>query len=578
MDEGASQGRFTLLRNDGNLGFARSVNFALARRQDGDVLLLNADTLLPRGAIDRLAAAAYLQPDVGTVTPLSNNGEFTSFPQPNAANALGSMEEIQSLDDAAQILNRGDIVDLPTGIGFCLYISRACADAVGPLCDLYSRGYYEDVEFCLKAQELGFRNVCSTGVFVGHAGASSFADEKRSLVVRNLAILEARYPEHRLQCGAFLKADPLADARARIEEHMTPDGVVLLLVAPAGSAKAVVLERARQIQSATEDVHCLLCELTELDSSVIVRSLRGKVPQSLAFVISDRSGQGGLESYLRGLCLEAVEVFDPGSLSDEVLRILFNLGAPMRFAFDDFRWICGNKLALEKVCANTERRGGCDQCVNSSRPAQRANTAIEQSRRSRIREVLRRSEAIVPLDRMAAAFSVLYLKSLVALPCAPRPPRSPITSPAKLNQAILGVICPEAIGEADRQIIGLARMFRLRDVDASIVVFGQCIDELGIMASGNIFVTGAVARHEYPQIIRQYGIGRLFSPYRTRRFQMLDEVGALCALQKGYFDWSFGSLEIDDGDLALDPRICVERAALEVGAWLFDELADCFRP
>ena len=193
-------------------------------------------------------------------------------------------------------------------------------------------------------------------------------------------------------------------------------------------------------------------------------------------------------------------------------------------------------------------------------------------------DVLRRAEAIIPLDRMAAAFATSYLKSVVALPCVPPPPRSPIASLAKFEQAILGVICPEATGESDRQIMTLGRMFRLRDIDVSIVVLGLCVDELGIMASGNIFVTGAIALEQYPQVIRQYGVARLFSPYRTRHFRMVDDLGALCGLQKGYFDWSFGALEIDDGDLALDPRICVERAALEVGAWVLLEPADCFWP
>jgi O-antigen biosynthesis protein len=576
LDERASRGLFTLLRNDENLGFARSVNLALARRQHGDVLFLNADTLLPRGAIDRLAAAAYLQADVGTVTPLSNNGEFTSFPQPNVANALGAMDEIQSIDDAAQIVNRHDIIDLPTGIGFCLYVSRACADVVGPLCELYSRGYYEDVEFCLRAQEAGFRNVCATGVFVGHAGANSFLDEKRALVVRNQAILEARFPEHRLQCGAFLKADPLAPTRAKIEERMLPEGVVVLLVAPAVSAHALVLERARQIQSA-DDRHCLLCEFSELDSSVIVRSLRGAVPQSLSFVTAGRSGKAKLESYLRRLQLEAVEVFDPQSLLEDVLKMLFDLGAPPRVAFGDLQWVCGNKLALDKACSDAQFRGGCDRCVSSARSAQTARSAVETTKGSRMREVLRRAGVIVPLDRMAAAFSTSYLKSLVVSPSALPQLRGSTASLAKLEPAILGVICPEATGEADRQIVALARMFRLRGIDALIVVLGRCADELGVMATLNIFVTAAIAREEYPQVIRQYGIGRLFSPYRTRHFGIVDDLGAVCGLQKAYFDWSFGALAIDDGDLALDPRICVERAALEVGAWLFDP-ADCFRP
>ena len=573
LDDRASQGRFGLLRNDENLGFARSVNLALTSRLDGDVLLLNADTLLPRGAIDRLAAAAHLGADVGTVTPLSNNGEFTSFPRPNTANALGTMEEIQALDDATQIVNGRDIVDLPTGIGFCLYVSRACADAVGPLSELYSRGYYEDVEFCLKAQELGFRNVCATGVFVGHAGANSFLDEKRALVVRNLSILEARFPEHRLQCGAFLQADPLAPARAKIEEHAAPQDLVALLVGPVASAHALILERALQIHSAGDDHHCILCEFAERDSSVTIRSLRGSAPQSLRFAVSDRAGQARLELYLRRLRLEAVEVFDPQSLPEATLGILFGLGTPLRVAFGDLRWICSSALTFEKVCSRAEGRGECDRCVGSPRTAQAAQSAIENSKLIRMREVLHRAQIIVPLDRMAAAFSASYLKSLVIFPCAPRLPGGSITWPAKLQQANLGVICPEANGDSDLQIMTLGRMFRLRDIDRWIIVLGQCVNELGVMASGNIFVTGAVARQEYPHVIRQYGVGRLLSPYRTRHFRLVDDLGALCRLQKGFFDWSFGALEIDHGDLALDPRMCADRAALEVTAWLLDEPA-----
>ena len=310
---------------------------------------------------------------------------------------------------------------------------------------------------------------------------------------------------------------------------------------------------------------------------MILRSLRGTVPQSLGFAISSRSGQTRLESYLQRIRLEAVEVFDPQSLPEDVLGILFKLRAPLRVVFGDLRWICNRDLALEKVCPSVERRGGCERCVGSPGSARAANPVTNKAKGSRMREALRRAGVIIPLDRMAAAFSASYLKPLVALPCAAPPPPSPIASPAKPEQAVLGVVCPEATAEADRQIMTLGRMFRLRDIGASIIVLGQCADELGLMASGNIFVTGAITRQECPQVIRRYGIGRLFSPYRTRHFGMADDLGALCGLQKAYFDWSFGSLEIDDGDLALDPRISVERAALETGAWLLDEPADGFR-
>ena len=385
LEERAGRGLFTLMRNDENLGFAGSINLALERLQHGDVLLLNADALLPRGAVDRLAAAAYSDGDIGTVTPLSNNGEFTSFPKANVANALPPVEEIQSLDDAARAANGAGVADLPNGVGFCLYITRACVDAVGNLSDLYSRGYYEDVEFCLKARASGFRNVCATGVYVGHAGARSFLGAKRSLVVRNLAILEGRFPEHRLECAAFLKADPLAPARAKLEERLVPDGAVVLLVSPAGSAHALVLERASQIEAADTESHCIHCECSATQARVIMKSLRGSAPQSLTFEISDPAGLAGLQTYIERISLDAVEVFDPRSLPNPILSILFDLAAPLRVAFGDLRWICGRRLILEKSCSKSR--------TPRTLRSMRRRCAISISRRLRPRDARRETNA-----------------------------------------------------------------------------------------------------------------------------------------------------------------------------------------
>ena len=114
-----------------NLGFIGSVNSALEHIKQGDILILNSDTIVPRGFINRLADAARSSPDIGTVTPLSNNGEFVSFPIPNTANPLASRNEIERLDAISAKTNSGQIIDIPSGIGFCLYITRACLDQVG---------------------------------------------------------------------------------------------------------------------------------------------------------------------------------------------------------------------------------------------------------------------------------------------------------------------------------------------------------------------------------------------------------------------------------------------------------------
>ena len=214
----AEEQRIILLRNPLNLGFARSINRGLAlRRRDEDVLLLNADTLIPPGALDRLAAVVA-EPSIGTATPLSNNGEDTSFPLRFGINAMPDMAELIGLDELAQQANPGLRIDLPNGVGFCLCISRDALAAVGPLSTDFGRGYYEDVEFCLRVRQAGFRNVCAADVIVGHHGSRSFAGEKAALVRRNQKTLEARFPAYREQARAYRLADPLREAIGRIED------------------------------------------------------------------------------------------------------------------------------------------------------------------------------------------------------------------------------------------------------------------------------------------------------------------------------------------------------------------------
>ncbi|MEY9278877.1 glycosyltransferase family 2 protein [Bradyrhizobium yuanmingense] len=183
-------------------------------------MLLNSDTLVPPGFVDRLADVAHSASNIGTVTPLSNNGDIFSFPTPNDVNPMPGYDEMVAIDRAASMANAESAVDVASGIGFCLYITRACLDSVGELSDNFERGYLEDVDLCLRARAGGFRNVCAPSVYVGHHGSKSFQQEKRSLVLRNLGILDQRFPSYRVECRAFEIADPLRPARAALERAL----------------------------------------------------------------------------------------------------------------------------------------------------------------------------------------------------------------------------------------------------------------------------------------------------------------------------------------------------------------------
>ena len=67
-----------VVHHDVNRGFVASVNhgFDVAA---GDVVVLNADTVVTEGWLDRLAAAASAD-DVATVTPLTNSGSICTLP------------------------------------------------------------------------------------------------------------------------------------------------------------------------------------------------------------------------------------------------------------------------------------------------------------------------------------------------------------------------------------------------------------------------------------------------------------------------------------------------------------------
>src|SRR5262245_53576664 len=69
----AAEGKLTLIVNEHNRGFVASVNTALEACPDGDVVLLNSDTEVAPGWLDRLGACAARESRVGTVTPFSNN-------------------------------------------------------------------------------------------------------------------------------------------------------------------------------------------------------------------------------------------------------------------------------------------------------------------------------------------------------------------------------------------------------------------------------------------------------------------------------------------------------------------------
>jgi GT2 family glycosyltransferase len=214
----AAQNLIHLVRNDANQGFVRSVTNAMARRPERDVILLNSDTIVYGDWIDRLRAHRLANNNIGTVTPWSNNATILSYPVTCANNDFDLELDFAELDRLAAGALAGEARDIPTGVGFCFYVSRDCMDDIGTFnSDAFGRGYGEENDFCLRAAARGWRNIAACDVFVRHTGEVSFqadAVEARRLASATLLKLHPGYNE---LIASFIRADPLRSHRQTLD-------------------------------------------------------------------------------------------------------------------------------------------------------------------------------------------------------------------------------------------------------------------------------------------------------------------------------------------------------------------------
>ena len=212
----AEQGdRVTLLRNEVNLGFIGGVNRGLteALTSPDPVVLLNSDALVPQDWASRLLAP-LADPEIASVTPLSNDAEIFTIPVLCQRHSL-EPGEADRLDKAAQRFNPQDgLVVAPTGVGFCMALSPAFLKQVPQLDTVFGRGYGEETDWCQKVRALGGYHVCTPALYVEHKGGESFGSAaKQALLERNGSEVSRRYPGYDQEVQDFIRTDPLNTVR-----------------------------------------------------------------------------------------------------------------------------------------------------------------------------------------------------------------------------------------------------------------------------------------------------------------------------------------------------------------------------
>lgn len=159
------------IHSETNLGFAGGVNLGLAHAE-GHVLLLNSDTLTPRGWLERMVGPFERESNIGMVGAMSN---CVSGSQQIDGLDFSSMEEVNAFADELAAKNEGVVRDVSRLVGFCLLIRDRVFEQIGLFDESFGIGNFEDDDYCLRVLRAGYRLCVAEDAFVFHYGSRTFA-------------------------------------------------------------------------------------------------------------------------------------------------------------------------------------------------------------------------------------------------------------------------------------------------------------------------------------------------------------------------------------------------------------------
>ncbi|WP_170337012.1 glycosyltransferase [Ruegeria arenilitoris] len=199
--------RVLLIRRDKGSGFCRAANEGMRQSDRDTIILLNSDTIVVGDWISKIHNCLHAHPNIGIAGPLSNAGGWQSIPDmpgPNASPNLvkSDPETLQSINKfCAEIAAPFTYPVVEQINGFCLAVKRTVLETVGLFDEVrFPKGYGEENDLNLRAQDAGFLCAVAIDCFVYHAKTKSYSSEQRKQLTENGQVqLRSLYGEQRIR-------------------------------------------------------------------------------------------------------------------------------------------------------------------------------------------------------------------------------------------------------------------------------------------------------------------------------------------------------------------------------------------
>jgi GT2 family glycosyltransferase len=184
---------------DANIGFAAANNVGIRQTTSELLLLLNSDTIVPSGAIDRLASVLRELPRAAVVGPRILDGD--GRPELSYGRMIGPIAELRqkmlvrfaSRAKLRTMTSKTRQVDWVTAA--CLLVRRRDAEAAGLLDERYFM-YCEDVDFCAAIRSRGGRVYFTPSAEIVHLRGRSWRASPDATARRYRESQVAFYQKH----------------------------------------------------------------------------------------------------------------------------------------------------------------------------------------------------------------------------------------------------------------------------------------------------------------------------------------------------------------------------------------------
>ncbi len=500
LDRLAADGRIELIRNRRNQGFVASANIGIAAAGENDVALLNSDTEVPNGWLARLAGHAYAVPRVASVSPFSNNATICSYPRIEGSDPAFGLP-VGVIDAACRTANAGRHVEVPTTVGFCMYIRRAALADVGAFdADTFGRGYGEENDFCMRAGAYGWRHLLACDIFVYHEGKVSFGAGASNLERQGFQRLTARFPHYARLVAQHVKLDAAGPFRFAVTmELFRRSGLPTVLMLAHDLGGGVRRHIGALVGRLDGRANCLLLSATARGAALSVPALPGHPELALP---AERLGD--LAQVLESARVTRAHVHHLMGMDIDVRALLHRLNVPFDVTVHDYFAICPQVNLLPwlqgSYCGEPEQ-AACNACI-ADRPSHGARDILSW-RRSHAWQFLEAERVICPSEDTRARLARHGLAArAIVVPHEPVPPGPwrvtpvPLGKSRKLRVAVIGVLAHQ---KGALTVITLAEM--ADPAELSLHLIGYAEQDLPEPAASRIEVTGEYEEAELPALL-----------------------------------------------------------------------------